>query len=55
MVTVGFMTHERYYMADDESLPEDYEHLPSEYKHITGKMVVKKRKEGETDADKNRG
>ncbi|WNC13233.1 winged helix-turn-helix domain-containing protein [Brevibacillus brevis] len=55
LVTVGFMTHERYYMADDESLPEDYEHLPSEYKHITGKMVVKKRKEGETDAGKNRG
>ncbi|MCM3142999.1 transcriptional regulator [Brevibacillus sp. MER 51] len=49
MVTVGFMTNERYYVAEDDSLPDNSEHQPSEFKHITGKIVVKKKKEGNGD------
>ncbi|MFS0555303.1 ArsR/SmtB family transcription factor [Brevibacillus sp. 179-C9.3 HS] len=45
MVTVGFMTNERYYVAEDESLPDNYEHQHSESRHFTGKLVVKKKKE----------
>lgn len=49
MVTVGFMTKERFYVADDESLPENYEHLPTDFKHMTQKVVVKKKKGSEPD------
>lgn len=45
MVTVGFMTNERYYVAEDDSLPDNYEHQQSEFKHYTSKIVVKKKKE----------
>lgn len=45
MVTVGFMTNERFYVAEDDSLPDNYEHQQSESKHFTGKIVVKKKKE----------
>jgi DNA-binding transcriptional ArsR family regulator len=47
MVTVGFMTNERYYVASDESLPDDYEHQPSEYKYLKEKLVVKRKQKGE--------
>ncbi|MED4583220.1 winged helix-turn-helix domain-containing protein [Brevibacillus choshinensis] len=53
LVTVGFMTNERYYVADDESLPENYEHVPTEYEHITDK-VVKKKKGSDSDDDATR-
>ena len=43
MVTVGFMTDERYYVADDETLPAGYELLPGEYRHFTDKIVVKRK------------
>lgn len=52
MVTVGFMTNERYYVAEDESLPADYEYLPSEDKHLTSKLVVKRKQKGEPEHDK---
>lgn len=51
LVSVGFMTNERYYVADDESLPENYEHLPSDHKHVTNKIVVKKKKEATSDGN----
>ncbi|MGG1663417.1 ArsR/SmtB family transcription factor [Brevibacillus sp. NRS-1366] len=44
MVTVGFMTNERYYVANDESLPDNYEYISSDFKHLSGKLVVKKKK-----------
>ncbi|MED1946438.1 MULTISPECIES: transcriptional regulator [Brevibacillus] len=53
MVTVGFMTNVRYYVAEDDSLPDNYEHQKSEFKHFTGKIVVKKKK-GE-DGDEHAG
>lgn len=53
LVTVGFMTNERYYVADDESLPDDYEHLPSEFEHLSEKVVVKKKKGRDADDSAN--
>lgn len=52
MVTVGFMTNERYFVAEDESLPDNYEHLPSEFEHLTDKIVVKKKKASEAPDDR---
>ncbi len=49
MVTVGFMTNERYYVAEDDSLPDNYELQQSESRHFTGKIVVKKKKEDNGD------
>ncbi|MFP3389825.1 ArsR/SmtB family transcription factor [Brevibacillus sp. SIMBA_040] len=49
MVAVGFMTNERFYVADDESLPDHYETLPSDFKHLSSKIVVKKKKEDQDD------
>ena len=51
IVTVGFMTDERIYVSEDESLPDNYEHLPSDYKHISSKLVVKKKQEAKEDDD----
>ncbi len=53
LVTVGFMTNERYYVSDDESLPDHYEHIPTEYEYITEK-VVKKKKGSDTHDDDDR-
>lgn len=49
MVAVGFMTNERYYITNDESLPENYENMPSDLKHQSSKLVVKKKKGSEAD------
>lgn len=49
MVTAGFMTNERYYVAEDESLPDNYEFQTPDYKHFGGKIVVKKKKEENED------
>lgn len=47
LVSVGFMSNERYYVADDDSLPDDYEHSPTEFKHLTDKVVVSRKKKGD--------
>lgn len=54
MVTVGFMTNERFYVASDESLPENYENyesVSSDFHHLSSKVVVKKKKGGEADGE----
>lgn len=52
MVTVGFMTNERFFEAEDESLPEEYEHAPSEFKYLTDKVVIQRKKKGDQGNDK---
>ncbi|WP_421617651.1 ArsR/SmtB family transcription factor [Brevibacillus sp. TJ4] len=52
MVSVGFMTNERYYVATDETLPDGYEHPPSDYKHWSDKFVVKRKQGGDPEYDK---
>lgn len=47
MVTVGFMTNERFYEADDESLPDDYEHAPSDFTYLAEKVVIQRKKKGD--------
>lgn len=54
MVTVGFMTNERYFVAEDESLPDNYEHLPSEFKHLTDRVVVQKKKASESNDESDK-
>ncbi|GED69015.1 hypothetical protein BRE01_27170 [Brevibacillus reuszeri] len=49
MVTVGFMTNERIYVADDESLPENYEYISSDHIHLPSKIVVKKKQRSDQD------
>ena len=49
LVTVGFMTNERIYVADDESLPENYEYISSDNEYLPSKIVVKKKQRSDQD------
>jgi DNA-binding transcriptional ArsR family regulator len=51
MVTVGFMTNERFYESEDDSLPEEYELSFSDFSNAPDKVVVRTKK-GEPENDK---